>query len=259
MQLKENMRVCATCKRRETDIKRGIVCGITGQKPSFEDGCPSFMLDDAKRWEAAQNENLTKYGKCLAEYGGQPDSGNVSLKGSVWFYVIALFTLLAILFSLISFFWGATDILAVMGYLSGLVSSLISLGSLFAETSISWLSVIFYVLLLAFPLFFAWVGYAAYRKMNGFAYLVGWVVYAVDTVVYAVWALTYFDAVSAIYLLLLGVGIHILILCLPLFNVFRLVKNRALLFDKSRMVSNIFFAIIAVQLLAAQIFMIFMM
>jgi hypothetical protein len=253
MQLKENMRVCATCKRRETDIKRGIVCGITGQKPSFEDGCPSFMLDDAKRWEAAQNENLTKYGKCLAEYGGQPDSANVSLKGSVWFYVIALFTLLAIFSVLFPTAFGE------FGYLSGLVSSLISLGSLFAETSISWLAVIFYVLMLAFPLFFVWVGYATYRKMNGFAYLVGWVVYAVDTVVYAVWALTYFDAVSAIYLLLLGVGIHILILCLPLFNVFRLVKNRALLFDKSRMVSNIFFAIIAVQLLAAQIFMIFMM
>lgn len=247
------MRVCATCKRRETDIKRGIVCGITGQKPSFEDGCPSFMLDDAKRWEAAQNENLTKYGKCLAEYGGQTDSANVSLKGSVWFYVIALFTLLAIFSVLYPTAFGE------FGYLSGLVSSLISLGSLFAETSISWLAVIFYVLMLAFPMFFAWVGYAAYRKMNGFAYLVGWVVYAVDTVVYAVWALTYFDAVSAIYLLLLGVGIHILILCLPLFNVFRLVKNRALLFDKSRMVSNIFFAIIAVQLLAAQIFMIFMM
>ncbi|MBN1349543.1 DUF4190 domain-containing protein [candidate division KSB1 bacterium] len=39
---------CERCQHYEYDVSRGILCGLTHEKPSFVDTCPDFMLDPAK-------------------------------------------------------------------------------------------------------------------------------------------------------------------------------------------------------------------
>lgn len=37
---------CKKCKKRKFDPKQGIVCGLTSEKPTFEDNCPDFDGDE---------------------------------------------------------------------------------------------------------------------------------------------------------------------------------------------------------------------
>lgn len=38
---------CKQCKKQKFDFKQGIVCGLTNEKPGFEDSCPDFENDDS--------------------------------------------------------------------------------------------------------------------------------------------------------------------------------------------------------------------
>ena len=38
--------LCKKCTKREFDFKQGIVCGLTNEKPDFEDSCPDFDRDE---------------------------------------------------------------------------------------------------------------------------------------------------------------------------------------------------------------------
>lgn len=40
---------CKKCKKRKFDLKQGIVCGLTNEKPTFEDNCPDFESDETVR------------------------------------------------------------------------------------------------------------------------------------------------------------------------------------------------------------------
>ena len=40
---------CNSCKNYDFDIKKGILCGLTGLKPSFENECSNFVLDPIRR------------------------------------------------------------------------------------------------------------------------------------------------------------------------------------------------------------------
>ena len=44
----ERIRVCEVCRNRAFDATQGIVCGLTGARPSFEGGCPDYD-EDASR------------------------------------------------------------------------------------------------------------------------------------------------------------------------------------------------------------------
>ena len=42
-----NIDLCKKCKRRKFDLKQGIICGLTNEKPNFVDKCPEFEKDDS--------------------------------------------------------------------------------------------------------------------------------------------------------------------------------------------------------------------
>ncbi|MBN2091506.1 hypothetical protein JW964_17975 [candidate division KSB1 bacterium] len=60
---------CKRCQHKEFDINKGIICGITQEKPSFTDECPSFKLapsrDDTPgyQYNRAKNKNSINYKK----------------------------------------------------------------------------------------------------------------------------------------------------------------------------------------------------
>lgn len=45
MTTSERLRYCKVCLHRKMDIQTGIYCGMTGQKPAFEEKCDSFSVD----------------------------------------------------------------------------------------------------------------------------------------------------------------------------------------------------------------------
>ena len=42
----EKIKICAMCKNRKMSMQKGIVCGLTGEKPQFEESCESFIVDE---------------------------------------------------------------------------------------------------------------------------------------------------------------------------------------------------------------------
>lgn len=57
MELSEKIKFCATCKKSKRDIQRGIVCGLTNEKPAFENTCPDIDIDET---EVAKTNKITK-------------------------------------------------------------------------------------------------------------------------------------------------------------------------------------------------------
>lgn len=45
---KQLLETCKHCKKRKFDMKRGLVCSITDEKPDFRDFCPSYNKDIAE-------------------------------------------------------------------------------------------------------------------------------------------------------------------------------------------------------------------
>lgn len=56
MNLSEKIKICSTCQHRKRDLRRGIVCGLTDQKPDFDAACESYCADDAAVARAKANE-----------------------------------------------------------------------------------------------------------------------------------------------------------------------------------------------------------
>ena len=49
--------ICKICQNRSFSKAQGIVCGLTKEKPNFQDSCPDYLLDeDQKRRESRFNE-----------------------------------------------------------------------------------------------------------------------------------------------------------------------------------------------------------
>ena len=45
--ISENLQLCRNCKNRKFDRATGVVCGLTGSKPTFEGNCPDYVADEA--------------------------------------------------------------------------------------------------------------------------------------------------------------------------------------------------------------------
>lgn len=45
MEMSEMIKVCSVCKNRKMDMKVGLVCSLTGMKPSFSNHCVSYVED----------------------------------------------------------------------------------------------------------------------------------------------------------------------------------------------------------------------
>jgi len=46
MELKDRLEFCSKCKNRYFDPNKGLLCGLTKQKPDFEPTCPDFIEDE---------------------------------------------------------------------------------------------------------------------------------------------------------------------------------------------------------------------
>ena len=60
----ERIQICFKCKNRKMDMQRGIVCGLTNEKPDFDDSCPNIIEDIANKTSDA-NTTTVEY-----EFGG---------------------------------------------------------------------------------------------------------------------------------------------------------------------------------------------
>lgn len=45
---------CDKCQHRSFNIKTGILCGLTNEKPAFENECDNFLLDEKRAQELEQ-------------------------------------------------------------------------------------------------------------------------------------------------------------------------------------------------------------
>ena len=57
MTQEERLAICGTCTNRVFDSQRGIVCGLTDEKPVFENSCGDFVLDNIAKQNEERQEN----------------------------------------------------------------------------------------------------------------------------------------------------------------------------------------------------------
>lgn len=73
----EQLKHCKVCLNRTFDMRRGMLCGLTDDQPTFTDSCPDFKEDaEAKKEEEAKQQDL---GEVSAD--GETKKG---FFGSVW-------------------------------------------------------------------------------------------------------------------------------------------------------------------------------
>lgn len=48
MDLRAQLAFCKQCNNKKSDLKTGIYCSITGEKPAFEGKCENYSLVDKK-------------------------------------------------------------------------------------------------------------------------------------------------------------------------------------------------------------------
>lgn len=53
-----DIKVCSMCKNRKMELKRGIVCGLTDEKPQWTEKCESFVLDESELRTEMINEGV---------------------------------------------------------------------------------------------------------------------------------------------------------------------------------------------------------
>ena len=46
MKIKDKNNYCRICQNYNMDYDRGLLCGLTDEKPAFEKKCPSFVIDE---------------------------------------------------------------------------------------------------------------------------------------------------------------------------------------------------------------------
>jgi hypothetical protein len=86
----ERLAICQYCKNRLEDHATGVVCGLTMQKPDFENECPSYEFDEkmGKKDEARKELIVENYKK--------KDGHSISLWSAI-LLILALIRLVAFL------------------------------------------------------------------------------------------------------------------------------------------------------------------
>lgn len=159
----ERIKICATCKNRKMNLKKGLLCAMTDDKPQFKDTCESYVLDEKEKAAEKAREEMNK-----ADWQGPSDSDGL-LDGAGWFIVIPCLSILNIL--LLFFGWHflagntTTEILqvAVLMDLANPVFGYFGMASIIAFYFLTW--------------------YLAAKKGSKYAYVLGFSVYTLDAVV----------------------------------------------------------------------------
>ena len=60
----EMLTFCKVCRNREVDLKRGMICKLTGEYADFSESCPNYDYDEQEdRRLSAEQENIVKTDK----------------------------------------------------------------------------------------------------------------------------------------------------------------------------------------------------
>ncbi len=75
MTLDNQLKYCKICQNRKLDFQVGLLCSLTGLKPSFEESCSTFTLDQSEAdrlvaLEKAAHENEESGGMFAPEKSG---------------------------------------------------------------------------------------------------------------------------------------------------------------------------------------------
>ena len=158
----EKLEKCKTCQNRKFRPDCGIVCGLTNEKPAFEDECSEYLA----------NEDLVKQQEQIAEITNEENALDGKMPGANWFLWIAGLSVLNMGLSFIGwrFFFGlgTTEIFQQLT-LWGLVP--ISIGV---------------ACILMLPAFFVWTWWATAKQGHKLFYKIGWGVFLIDTLIYLV-------------------------------------------------------------------------
>jgi hypothetical protein len=95
MTLKERLEFCSICEKRHIDLKTGLVCNLTNEKPNFENICADF-IKDAKEAERKLTQKLKATGNARAQNGSLNPKRN-----KLWGLLVLILGLVAIVFSLV--------------------------------------------------------------------------------------------------------------------------------------------------------------
>ena len=75
MNREEHLMFCTICTLQKFDVKQGVVCSLTNKQADFENNCPSFEVDEARKLKQANKAIIQAYsfstastGKRLANY-----------------------------------------------------------------------------------------------------------------------------------------------------------------------------------------------
>lgn len=77
MNLSERLEFCNICENRIIDLKTGLVCSLTNEKPQFEDSCEKFIKDE-KEAERRLKMKLGAAGNSRSQKGSLNPKKNVN-------------------------------------------------------------------------------------------------------------------------------------------------------------------------------------
>ena len=161
----EKINICALCQNRKMNLQKGIVCGLTDEKPQFEESCESYLMDEKE--VAIEKERLEDDEHELGEHN-TPEVEDGALPGAGWFKTIAILSILNILLYFID-----------VSFIFGLAST--QLLQLASEIRI--INPIVGVFgMVAIPAFFYLTWWLTSKKGYKLCYNVGYALYALDAV-----------------------------------------------------------------------------
>lgn len=190
MELKDKIRICMTCQKCKRD-HRGVVCGLTDDKPTFEFQCQDYLAN-----EDAVAQLKTK------DKERQVDN-NPKLPGAHWFRTIAILSLLNIGLAFVGIVFiyglGSTQILQTLSEI-GFINKVLA-----------------YTIIVLIPLYFLWTWWITVSKAYIYPYIIGLCVYALDTILCAILLFNVGVSGSLIVTLLFQLFV-IVSLCVSLFS-----------------------------------------
>ncbi len=77
MTLEKRLDFCKICVNRKIDLKTGLVCSLTNQKPEFQNTCEYFIKDD-KEAKRKLNLKLDAAGTAQSQYGSLNPKRNIN-------------------------------------------------------------------------------------------------------------------------------------------------------------------------------------
>lgn len=165
---KDKIQICASCKNHKMNMAEGLVCGLTGCKPSFEESCESYVEDSAllERKQMAEAECGNEYAPVME---GDEVSKNEVINGSSWLLTIGLLSALNILLYYVD-----------VAFIFSLGTTQISQVQLELGVGESMLNII---TLIALPALFIWAWYQSSKNGDRIAFLIAVLAYLLDGLV----------------------------------------------------------------------------